>query len=91
MPVRAWNELSGNGQLEQDQVERVLAPLMILEFDRAAALRYSAIKADQIRWGRPIGDVDALIAAVAMANAQILLTRNPRHFAQIPVLVVEAY
>jgi predicted nucleic acid-binding protein len=35
--------------------------------------------------------MDVLIAAVAMANGQELITRNPRHFADIPGLVVATY
>ena len=35
--------------------------------------------------------LDVFIAAVALANGQRLVTRNPSHFANIPDLVIEAY
>jgi predicted nucleic acid-binding protein len=35
--------------------------------------------------------MDLLIAAIAIAHGQELLTRNPNHFAGIRGLVVEAY
>jgi predicted nucleic acid-binding protein len=34
---------------------------------------------------------DVLIASVALANDEPLLTRNPHHFSDIPDLVVESY
>jgi predicted nucleic acid-binding protein len=38
-----------------------------------------------------VGDMDVLIAAVAMANGHILVTRNINHFAQIPGLGLDSY
>jgi predicted nucleic acid-binding protein len=41
--------------------------------------------------GRPAGDMDTLIAAIALAHGQRLVTRNPKHFADVPGLIVESY
>lgn len=39
--------------------------------------------------GRPIGDLDALIAAVARSRDDILVTNNTRDFINIPHLQLE--
>lgn len=39
--------------------------------------------------GRPIGDLDAVIAAVARSRQYILVTDNTRHFINIPNLRLE--
>ena len=88
---RVGPEMSRERQRELDRVERVLEAIVILEFDSEAARRYAVIKAAMLRRGSPVGDCDALIASVALANGQLLLTRNPRHFRDIPGLIVVSY
>ena len=88
---RVGPEMSRERHRELERVERVLAALVILEFDAAASLRYAVIKAEMFKRGCSVGDCDALIASVALANGQILLTRNSRHFRQIPGMVVDSY
>ena len=88
---RIGPERSQDRQKELDRVERVLAGVLILEFNREGALKYAVIKAETFRRGRPVGDCDALIASVAVTNGQSLLTRNPKHFSDISGLVVQAY
>ena len=83
--------LSRDAAEEQNRVERVLAPLEILDFSATSADQYAILKARQMSIGRPVGDVDLLIAAIVLSADQTLLTRNPRHFAEIPGLVVESY
>jgi predicted nucleic acid-binding protein len=73
------------------RVERILGALVILEFTADAAWRYAVIKATLQRLGRPAGDCDVLVAAIALANGELLLTRNPRHFASMPGLAVLDY
>jgi tRNA(fMet)-specific endonuclease VapC len=41
--------------------------------------------------GKPAGDMDVLIAATAMVSNHILITRNSKHFMNIPELMVEEY
>ena len=88
---RVGPEMSGDRRGELERVERVLAGIVILEFKADAAQRYAVIKAAMFRRGRPVGDCDALIASVALAHGQWLLTRNPRHFQDITGLVVQSY
>ena len=89
--LRVGPETSGDRQKELERVERVLSGIMILEFNAEAALRYAVIKAAMFKRGRPAGDCDTLIASVALANGQLLLTRNPKHFREIAGLRVESY
>ncbi|MGD0388893.1 MAG: type II toxin-antitoxin system VapC family toxin [Tepidisphaeraceae bacterium] len=83
--------MSGQRRRELECVERILAGIVILEFNVEAALRYAVIKAAMFKRGRPTGDCDAFITSVALAHAQLLLTRNPRHFRHIPGLIVQSY
>jgi tRNA(fMet)-specific endonuclease VapC len=76
---------------ETGRIEALLSILVILEFDAAAARRYAEARAHQLDLGRPSGEADVLIAAVALANGQRLVTRNADHFADIPGLVVQPY
>ena len=84
-------EMSLNRQRELERVERILASVVILDFGADAARIYAVIKAAMFKRGRPTGDCDTLIASIALANGQSLLTRNPKHFSGIAGLVVESY
>jgi len=88
---RVGPEVCTDRQKELDRVERVLAAFIILEFNSDAARRYATIKGVMMKKGRPVGDCDAMVAAVALAHAQILITRNPRHFIDVPGLLVQSY
>ncbi len=48
----------------------------VLRFDVAAARHYGQILSSRQRMGRPIREMDALIAATARANEATLATRN---------------
>lgn len=68
-----------------------MAACIILEFEQRAAGEFGRIKAALLAIGRPSGDLDMLIAAVCIANGQNIITRNPKHFVDVPGLVVESY
>ncbi len=38
-----------------------------------------------------IGELDLFIASIALANKQVLLTRNVKHFERVPRLIVESW
>ena len=88
---RVGPEMSDQHQRELERVERVLSGIAILEFDAHASQYYAVIKSAIFKSGRPAGDCDTMIASVALANGQMLLTRNRRHFEYIPGLVVQSY
>jgi predicted nucleic acid-binding protein len=76
---------------ELARVQRILWGFVLLEFDAAAAEHFGPIKAHLMNIGRPAGDMDVMIASVAIANGHSLLTRNRRHFADIPGLQIYSY
>lgn len=76
---------------EQVAVENCLQLFTIVGFEESTARLFGEIVGRLERHGQAIGDMDALIASVALERGQILVTRNARHFARIPALVVESY
>jgi predicted nucleic acid-binding protein len=63
----------------------------VLPFDDRAAVEYAAVRVRQERAGRPAGDLDAMIAAVARAHGAAVATRNIRHFEESGVVVVDPW
>jgi tRNA(fMet)-specific endonuclease VapC len=75
-----------------ENLQRVWDFLQIVglaDFDQAAADVYSHIRLSLRQKGRPTGEVDALIAAVALAGDAILITHNARHFEHIEGLQLQ--
>jgi tRNA(fMet)-specific endonuclease VapC len=65
------------------------APLEIPPFDDRAASIYGQIRTAIEEAGKPIGPMDMLIAAHALALGAILVTNNHREFARVPKLHIE--
>jgi tRNA(fMet)-specific endonuclease VapC len=84
-------ERGQNPEEEQSIVEQILSPLSVLGFDQGSARGFGRITAHLQRIGRPAGDMDVLIAAVAMLHGQMVVTRNTAHFSAIPGLRLESY
>lgn len=70
-------------------IDLVLTQLTVLPWTSAAADIYGPVKDTLKRQGTPIGDMDTLIAAHALAEKLILVTHNTRHFERIPGLKLE--
>lgn len=66
-----------------------LAPLEILPFDASAIWHYGDLRATLERRGEPIGALDTMIAAHALASNTILVTNNIREFDRVPGLRLE--
>ena len=66
-----------------------LAPLEILPYDDLAAARYGEIIARLEIQGTPIGPLDMLIGAHALALECVLVTNNEREFSRIFDLEIE--
>lgn len=67
----------------------LLAPLVVLPFDDDAAAVYGVVRAELERTGTPIGSMDLLIAAHALALGRTVVTDNTREFARVAGLKVE--
>lgn len=78
-------------QSERKRIANALAGLEILEFDEPASRQFGVVSNRLALIGRPAGDFDAAIAAIAMVNNQRVITRNPRHFIDVPGLDVLIY
>jgi tRNA(fMet)-specific endonuclease VapC len=61
----------------------------IVNFNLSAAVEFGKIQAELRRIGRPTGELDAMIAAVARSRGDILVTDNIRHFENITKLQLE--
>jgi tRNA(fMet)-specific endonuclease VapC len=66
-----------------------LAPLEVVPYDDRAALEYGRLCRGLGRHGRPIGPLDRLIAAHALALNCTLVTNNAREFSRVENLQVE--
>jgi tRNA(fMet)-specific endonuclease VapC len=69
------------------RTETLLSELLIIPIDRPASIEFDRLR--DISKFRKIGRADLLIASITLANRAILVTRNLRHFKQIPGLKVE--
>ena len=67
-------------------LDRLCTVLPIVNFDLAAARQFGALKTDLRKRGRPTGETDAWIAAMALAHSATLVTHNTRDFQHIPGL-----
>ena len=64
------------------RTEELLRQLLIIPISQAASDEFKRLRA--VSKLRKIGQADLLIASITLANRAILVTRNTRHFKQIP-------
>ena len=76
-------------QRNRQALDKFLAPLDVLSFDEAAMRRYGALRSGLERQGTPIGAMDQLIAAHALALDAVLVSNNRREFERVPGLRLE--
>jgi tRNA(fMet)-specific endonuclease VapC len=67
-------------------LETFLFPFTSVAFDDGATNYYGRIRADLHRAGKLIGPNDLLIAAMALANDLVLVTRKVKEFGRVPGL-----
>jgi tRNA(fMet)-specific endonuclease VapC len=70
-------------------LENFLRPLTVVEFVSADAVAYAQLRAKLERAGTPVGPLDTLIAAQAMARGLTLVSNNEREFRRIGGLRLE--
>lgn len=66
-----------------------LAPLSIVPFDAGCVWAYGTLRAQLERLGQPIGALDTMIAAQALALDLPLVTNNQKEFSRVPGLRLE--
>ena len=74
-----------------ENLYRLVDIVQVIPFDIECARTFGTIKSRLRRLGKPTGEMDALIAATAMAHKAILVTANKRHFENIEGLKVEIW
>ena len=80
---------SARSNRNMEQLARFLRGFPCLPFNEAASEAYANIRVQLEKAGKPVGPNDLLIAAIAIANQLVLVTRNTREFSQIEGLVLE--
>ena len=71
------------------RLERFLLEFEVMPFDRESARPYGRLRAVLQARGTPIGPMDFLIAAHALAARAVLVTNNTVEFQRVPSLELE--
>jgi len=77
--------------LEVRKVREMLARLEILGFSIDSCERYGKLVNDLELAGSPIGDLDAIIASLALTHNESVATADKEHFERVPGLIVESW
>jgi tRNA(fMet)-specific endonuclease VapC len=72
-------------------IEAYLERLAILDWTNEVTGHYARIRSELERSGKPIGNMDLLIASHAVSQRMVLVTNNLKHFANVPGLEVEVW
>jgi tRNA(fMet)-specific endonuclease VapC len=70
-------------------IENFLRPMNIIRFTSDDAAAYGLVRAKLERAGKPIGPLDTLIAAQAVAHGLILVSNKEREFRRVAGLQVQ--
>jgi tRNA(fMet)-specific endonuclease VapC len=73
------------GYARLERLRHRFTRLNVVQFDDAAAAVFDQLKAAKIR----IGMMDLRIAAIALSQGLVVVTRNARGFGQVPGLTIE--
>jgi len=84
-------KVSQRSEENLEKLYRLVDIVQVVPFDIECAKIFGAIKRNLRILGKPTGEVDALIAATAMAHEAILVTANKKHFENIAGLKVEVW
>lgn len=82
----AFGVVKSGSTRNREALEMFLAPLDVMPFDVLAIWHYGELRAGLGRRGLPVGALDTMIAAHALASNTILVTNNTREFARVPGL-----
>jgi tRNA(fMet)-specific endonuclease VapC len=82
-------EASDSREASWEIARRRLGKLVCWPFDRAAAYEYGRIYAELKRRGRPMQQIDMMVAAVALSLGQCTVVSTDSDLAAVPGLAVE--
>jgi predicted nucleic acid-binding protein len=82
---------SKSARKEIEKVNEILRRIKLLDFSLGACECYGKLVRDLRSAGRPIGDLDTLIASIALTNNEPILTQNSDHFSKVPGLIVRTW
>jgi tRNA(fMet)-specific endonuclease VapC len=88
--LRFGAEKAGRARLSE-LVEAYLERLAILDWTNEVSGHYARIRAELERSGKPIGNMDLLIASHAVSQRMTLVTNNLKHFSNVPGLKIEVW
>jgi predicted nucleic acid-binding protein len=101
MPVIAELSYGASRTLMRDKSLRYVKALQsmidgsyrrrVLPFDLKSALKFGEVVAGRERIGRPIGPLDAMIAAICLVHGATLATRNVRDFEGLDLKLVNPF
>ena len=74
-----------------EKVRGILAYLEILGFSVDACERYGKFVNEPPISGHPIGDLDAMIAGIALSKGEPIVTSDVGHFEKVPGLIIETW
>jgi tRNA(fMet)-specific endonuclease VapC len=77
------------GDRIRQEVNDFVSRLQVLPWDEAAAIAYGDLRAHLERQGTPVGAMDLMIGAHALAVGATLVSNNTRHFERMPGLRLE--
>jgi tRNA(fMet)-specific endonuclease VapC len=72
-------------------IDAFVRAVEVAVFDDEAAAEFGRLGTLLAERGTPIGEMDTLIAAHAVALKTTLVTSNMRHFTRVPGLVIESW
>ncbi len=79
---------SRHAERNRHALDEFALPLEIADFDEKAAEEYGTVRAGLKSAGEPIGSMDMLIAAHALALGAILVTNNTKEFKRVKGLEI---
>lgn len=72
-------------------VEMIFDNIKVYDFDKKSAKIFAMLKVDMGKNGLVVADMDLLIASIAIANRETLISNNLKHFKKIDILSVESW
>ena len=82
-------EKSTSPERNLSDIERLVAHLELLPFDRSVATHFGQLRAELAGAGKPIGPYGQMIAGHARSLGLVLVTNNVREFERVPGLRID--